>query len=303
MSDALTTLTHFINSPPGQLAAGGVLAGIVWKFFERVEAVLTDQTKLEIAVWLLGVKVGQTVEPWPETFVQVFERVFTGKHWSWACFGRSYLVSMAALIIAISWHLLTHPLSRNALYQLVMQKAAFFVACTMIGSTVLSYGSLWLTRLFIDVLRVHLAVNRLLGTVGSEWLPPVRVICQAVMTLIVPIIGTYVFGLCVLWVEGWIKYPRYHGDLFPLWASLWDRLFVQLWWLWFLPAFFTSIWLWLYAGSGFLLKAARRFDLGFDWFNRRFDIEKKPLQSIGLVAGVLVAVVYWTAVIVSRVIG
>ena len=30
---------------------------------------------------------------------------------------------------------------------------------------------------------------------------------------------------------------------------------------------------------------------------------KKPLQSIGLVAGALVAVLYWTAVIVSRVVG
>ena len=40
------------------------------------------------------------------------------------------------------------------------------------------------------------------------------------------------------------------------------------------PVCFASIWLWLYAGSGFLLKAARRFDLGFDWFNRKFDIEK-----------------------------
>jgi hypothetical protein len=68
-------------------------------------------------------------------------------------------------------------------------------------------------------------------------------------------------------------------------------------------AFFTSIWLWLYAGSGFLLKAARKFDIGFDWFNRHFDIEKKPLQSIGLVAGALVAMVYWAAVIVSRVVG
>ena len=72
---------------------------------------------------------------------------------------------------------------------------------------------------------------------------------------------------------------------------------------WLYPAFFTSIWLWLYAGSGFLLKAARRLDIGFDWFNRKFDIERKPLQSIGLVAGVLVAVVYWAAVIVSRVVG
>ena len=38
MPDALTRL---INNPPDQLVSGGVLAGIVWRFFERVEAVLT----------------------------------------------------------------------------------------------------------------------------------------------------------------------------------------------------------------------------------------------------------------------
>jgi hypothetical protein len=70
MPDALTTITNLIQSPPGQLAAGAALAGIVWKFFERVEAVLTDQTKLEIAVWLVGVKVGQKIEPWPGYFRQ-----------------------------------------------------------------------------------------------------------------------------------------------------------------------------------------------------------------------------------------
>ena len=54
MADALTNITKFINSPPGQLAAGGVLAGIVWKFFERVEAVLKDDTKSLLS------KTGQT---------------------------------------------------------------------------------------------------------------------------------------------------------------------------------------------------------------------------------------------------
>ena len=54
MTDVLTAITKLINSSPGQLTAGGVLAGIVWKFFERVEAVLKDDTKLEIAAWLLG---------------------------------------------------------------------------------------------------------------------------------------------------------------------------------------------------------------------------------------------------------
>jgi hypothetical protein len=60
-----------------------------------------------------------------------------------------------------------------------------------------------------------------------------------------------------------------------------------------IPAFAASIWLWLYALSGFLLRAARRFDIGFQWFNRKVDIEKHPLSSIGLVAGSLVALAYW----------
>jgi hypothetical protein len=76
----------------------------------------------------------------------------------------------------------------------------------------------------------------------------------------------------------------------------------RFWTVWFVSAFFTSIWLWLYAGSGFILKTARRFDVGFEWFNRKFDIEKKPLRSIGLVAGALVAVIYWAAVILGRIV-
>jgi hypothetical protein len=70
--------------------------------------------------------------------------------------------------------------------------------------------------------------------------------------------------------------------------------------LWMGAAFFTSIWLWLYAGAGFLLKFVLRFDIGFNWFNRTFDIKKKPLQCIGPVAGALVAVTYWAVVIVGR---
>src|ERR1017187_6035012 len=96
----LDTITKIINSPPGQLAAGGVLAGIVWKFFERVEAVLTDQTKLEIAVWLLGGKVGgPKVQPWPDTFAKVFDRVFGSRHISVRCFGLSALISFAVGIL------------------------------------------------------------------------------------------------------------------------------------------------------------------------------------------------------------
>jgi hypothetical protein len=63
----------------------------------------------------------------------------------------------------------------------------------------------------------------------------------------------------------------------------------------------TSIWFWLYAASGFLVKFTRRFDLGFQWFNRQVDIKTRPLQAMGLVAGVLVALIYWTTIILNRV--
>lgn len=66
------------------------------------------------------------------------------------------------------------------------------------------------------------------------------------------------------------------------------------------PAFLGMIWLLLYSASGFLLKSARRFDIGIDWMNRRIDTEKRALSTIGLVAGALCAVLFWTAAIISR---
>ena len=52
MTDTFTTITDFIITPSASFAAGVVLFGTVWGFFKDVESVLTDDTKLEIALWL-----------------------------------------------------------------------------------------------------------------------------------------------------------------------------------------------------------------------------------------------------------
>src|SRR5947208_3549605 len=97
MADALTTITKFINSPPGVLAAGGVLAGAVWKSFERVEAVLKDDSKLEIAVLLLSVKSASAIAGWTRTLATLSDRVFGKRLFSVTAFRRSTVVSLATL--------------------------------------------------------------------------------------------------------------------------------------------------------------------------------------------------------------
>jgi hypothetical protein len=307
MNNTLTTLTRLINSPPGQLAAGGVLAGIVWKFFERVEAVLTDQTKLEIAVWLLGVKVGQKVEPWPDTFARVFDRVFGKKHLSWKCFWRSGIASLCSVFILCLSVFLSSGL-RNTPVNFTLRSGTFIgltFITVVVGNVVPDYFSLLETRVVIAYMA------RTANTSKQLLFLCIDAIYTCGFAFISLILGMLTQWTIASVVNGQLATPSgrhlffvmvqyevpFAITVFPSLGLRGAPLF------WFYPAFFTSIWLWLYAGSGFVLKAARRFDLGFDWFNRKFDIEKHPLQSIGLVAGALVAVAYWTAVIVSRMIG
>ena len=311
MSDTLSTITHLIQSPPGQLAAGGVLAGIVWKFFERVEAVLTDQTKLEIAVWLLGVKVGDKVEPWPKTFVTVFDRVFGTKHLSWKCLLRSCVASLVSIGIVVIlnfrsfafWFQETVLETAGSAYS-PSYRVFVLLLSSLVANLGMDYLSLLKTRLFLGRMGRTSSVGKtglvfIDFVITSAWASLIMAFTSVVFTIETDLV--------------WNLLAKEHGYLNFLMdfssavlLSIAKGQHSVLDWLrlvWFYPAFFTSIWLWLYAGSGFILKAARRFDIGFDWFNRKFDIEKKPLQSIGLVAGALVAVAYWAVAFVSRVVG
>jgi hypothetical protein len=290
MPDTLTTITNFINSPPGQVVAGAALAGIVWKFFERVESVLNENTKLEIAVWLLGVKIGQKVEPWPETFAKVFDRVFGTKHLTWRCFWRSCLASYGVALIGFLFVLQSdfRYISPRSFVLTFLVPGWFILA--LVGNVFPDYLSLLETRY---LLRASSRSKSVL-----VWLA--FLIADLIITLLIARLSVALielFGERVLRAS--VRYLWNSDSILDKLVFLEQLGFLPMiqhpFALWIAPAFFTSLWLWLYAGSGFILKAARTLDLGFDWFNLKFDIEKKPLQSIGLVSGALVALLYWTA--------
>lgn len=312
-TDFLGSITNLINSPPGVLVAGGILAGIVWKFFERVESVLNDESKLEIAVSLVGVKLEQKIGPWPDTFANIFNRVFGKRFRSWRCFLSSSVASvcLSALIMGLNWMhekdfsligsfvpnkpkptpLVTH-LNFITEHDVLFYLMPLILLYTLCGNVWFDYLSLGLSKLLLNfVVKNSLSGWRLFLCLISD--ASGSVLCGALAVRMALFLGSRIQA----------TYPHRFVNLVGA-----DYDFIggfelgAFWTVWFGSAFFTSIWLWLYVGSGFILKAARRFDIGFQWFNRHFDIEKKPLQSIGLVAGALVAIVYWTAVIISRLI-
>lgn len=332
----LPSVTNLINSPPGQLVAGAALAGIVWKFFERVEAVLTDQTKHEIARWLRlrsadASLIADPVEPWPDTFAKVFDKVFGVKHWSWKCFVRSSIASFCLACLGWTYSVWTAPYwqaIRDALRIKWTHGAHFpitslliFVPIILVTNLVPDYISLLESRY----------VLHLIQKAENAWLIGLLLVADVIVTCAIPlvpfaiyfseVVSTMVHTVSIvaaqpksdyqrgLQVVNEVTSPEMRSEMIEaivarregkiarsavyVYLSLYHLLIQPIIEVTVLPAFFTSIWLWLYAGSGFLLKTARRFDLGFDWFNRKFDIEKKPLSAIGLVAGSLVAMLYW----------
>jgi hypothetical protein len=292
MADVFTTISKFVDAV--HLARGVALFGLVWGFFKGVESVLADDTKLEIAVWLLDrKKFGPKVQPWPDTFAKVFDRVFGTKHLSWRCFKRSCLASFAAVLV-------TFVLSRGP------QSGGIHVSFKGTPALLFTWAVL---IVFINVLPDFLsllesrcvlaAMRRTQRT--ALWI--LLILADFVLTFGI----AYIACLMLAWIASLFVYVYEQEPLAPPFrnATFMTQKIIAVGFgnasaVLFYPAFFTSIWLWLYAGSGFILKAARRFDIGFEWFNRKFDIEHHPLQSLGLIAGALVALAYWTAATVKH---
>jgi hypothetical protein len=309
------TVQRIINSPPAQLAAGGVLAGIVWKFFERVEAVLTDDTKLEIAVWLLGAKVGDQiafkVQTWPAAFLKVFDSVFTSRPLSWRCFWRSCLVTYGCIVLSFIVAAF-FPFSRHRMvYMLVSQMRGLNLAGIVVVLAV-SFLLSWPFITIVNGVPNYVALLKTRYAIHSFVKHPRPT--SRVLILVADVSGSLIIALGLFFVitsMSWFvshhspqALPEFHSEFRPYMHErvrglLKEDMPLQLL-LNCYPTFFGIVWFSFYAVSGFLLKGASSVGMGFQWFTRWFDIEKKPLQSIGLVAGALTALVYWGTVVVVR---
>lgn len=296
----------------------GTCVGIFW-LFEKAEDNISEDTKIAISLWLLGLKMPESLPSWFATFAAVFDRIFGKRHLSWRCFYRSCFASLLSVsmleliclsrifgegiggnignysreislvaVFAIYFNFLPDYVSlletrymirwlikSNSTMQKLFPIFIDFMATTLISFFTVAaftfYGSFLFVKAFTTFAEIPLpTLHQALRFVISE---PILFFEQVYLTYI-------------------------SGILFrPSVASL-GRFDIPA--IFIYSTYFTSLWVWLYTISGLVLKLFRLFDPGINFFRKVFDIENKPLRSIGYVSALLITLIYVIALIANQ---
>jgi hypothetical protein len=247
------------------LAISVGIAGLVWKAFEKSDSILSERARLEIAVWLVGVEVGATWRKTISAYLCVIGGTDVAMKRPLLLAGATSVVSTIALAGSTSqW---VHSSLQDA------HRLSGWDWLYLHGMTFL---------LFVTMAMIGIAC-----CLERVWASPTdRTVRSVTSLLLVNAIGIALYLLLIVYiaVAGHSKVdwsvPRTFMQVavnFPLQSYV-------------MCFFLCTTWLWLYCIAALILKGALRFDRGVQAFARICDIEKKPLQSIGTVASVILGI-------------
>jgi hypothetical protein len=277
IGEATTGSTSWLLSAGAHIGFGVSLFYTIKKFFKEVEDSLNQDTKIEIATWVLDLKPTVAFRLWYSTSLSIFDKVFGGRHLSWKCFSRSLLFTVALTLIGLlALSLLWQDEHHKPLMNVSLGGFAHMLATLVLASFLPDYLSLWKTRLLLNLgqAKDSLFLNLAFSTID--------------------VLLTFLFTWCTLILWEPVAEPLLSGDFATIHDHFMERLqgyshpiyiafylpLSALGPIIFIPAFFGRIWLLAYVISGVLLKISKNIDFGFAWFNRRFDVKNHPLQSI-----------------------
>jgi len=295
-------------------ASFGAIVGVIWFLFEKTEATLTTKSKRHISRWLRSVNPQNAVASWPETFAEVFDHIFGNRHLSRKCFTRSCLASLISVLIltAIWWAI--RPTQFKAFWEsgTVFEAILSVYLIGIIINLLPDYLSLletrWLIKKMIEAQRtirvilflgIDVFITSLIFLIfialSMFAVYIVRGIFPNFLDLVdhspVPVRNLMIRVMELKMTTSAYKEWLIHflGNSLPLTTDMVGEPSPGIW---LYSTFFTSIWAWLYAISGFLAKLGEKLFIGFKWFKRTFDIDHHPLSSMGIIAIIVVFLVY-----------
>lgn len=283
-----------LRSQTGWLAFLGtwvtLVGGLISLFGESGKS-LTPESRDAVRSWLVDSDPTRRAQQWPTTFRALFESVFTSRHWSWACFGRSALasVSMVALtflvMVAFGW---------TTTYQLARLGTTGSVALD-VASTIVFVGAM---NIVIDYLSLY-QTRRVIGWMtetSAMWRHGALLALDAGLTFLLP--------LAVLTMMQAVATAT-SGQLAALSAT---ALFVEIPGLilgflndapipqaMYISTFVTSIWLWLFVLGGGLLRLFGSVLSQVQWLSALVNIDEHPVKALGVVLAVVVTALFVVA--------
>jgi hypothetical protein len=288
---------------------------ITLKIFDWLEDRASDQAKLDLTKYLRNLDLVRSSRAIPNFSIDICNRIFGTKYFTWKCFRRSLLFS--------------------TFWTLAFLLVSYFVDIRRSTSHV-SYWSIWLRGGAIGGLSVWLPWSLLIDFFSLLKTRLVLNVIQAkspsfILYVIIALadltIGFLLFGIgCLLVILIWyilsriIPFPigsievitffnvalieLHHGNLKQLYL---DPLLFRLVILESVAPFRTvlsallyaslmpSLWLWLYVVSTIIAKFMKSMRPVYAWMIYLMDVESKPIRSIGFVAAAIFSTLYLVA--------
>jgi len=276
-------------SIPATLISWLAITGGIWKLFERVEKVTSPEAASR---WLRNLDLTGAFSSWPATFAAAFDNIFGERHFTWRCFFRSCIASLIAVVIVTCIWGALHPDQFSAFFQTdewYERIGALFI----LGATINfipDYISLLETRYVIRRISDDPSIGRALVFLAIDVAATTAILLGGI--ILVSIIGVFLTEGSVSVGEfieaAQIGFPELLiEEILPLSSDSPPSIGI-----FFYSTFFTSVWVWLYALSGAIVKLVTYLGVGVKYFKRFFDIDNQPFLCLGVVSMIIVSLIY-----------
>jgi hypothetical protein len=240
---------------------------------------------------------------WASSFAEAFDTAFGNKLLSWKCVWRSTIASLIAwLVVAV----LNGSLPNTLAGHYVPQVQALIQGnppprMTMLGHFLLLNIPVVIVADFLSLCETRWMIRMLSRTPGFFSAVGVLVLDYFFSAAIFAAVVTAYFVHWKLRPAG--DHPSVASVVATIPGFFDDELYGTLTWRSsssaLMPAgistYFTSIWLWLYALSGALIRAASRVERVAAFLRHSLDVRNKPFTALAFVTGLLITVVFLIA--------
>ncbi len=266
-----------------------VCFGLVGLFREG-EKVMSSEGRAAVSDWLLRENFAHRHSNWPETFVDLFDAVFTERHLSWSCFWRSAVTSTFVVSLLLTGFIGFGLLEDFAPDSITDVSAFAFLGIPIVLNVGIDYVSLFETRWILGKMSTTDRGSAHLGYLGVDLL--LTVLCVLLPVAGVQVVTSMPLDEAAVWSTDFWEEIVQLLILLGEWLLRFHEDDARLLSVMFFSTLFTSVWVWLYVAAGLLLRAVHPVLESLDWLKAHLDVETRPLHTMGLLLALITSVAF-----------